>query len=147
MKEKAGSTKRSASLMCPPGRGRYAIISPRAIYKDRSASTGGVRDGVLTIPRILGTHHDAVANRADGDVTEQETNRPALLQRRCRTQEQTSTDDTCVMAYVGHISGHSAPVRYSPPILKSGKTCDQLPMTQKTSGGTYLIIAMCLFLS
>lgn len=29
MNEKAGSTNRSANLICPPGMGKYAIISPR----------------------------------------------------------------------------------------------------------------------
>ena len=39
-------------------------------------------------------YHDTVADRADSDVTEQETNGTSFGQGRRGTQEQTSTDDT-----------------------------------------------------
>lgn len=33
--DNAGSTNRSASLMCPPGRGKYAIISPNETMTEK----------------------------------------------------------------------------------------------------------------
>lgn len=52
VKEKAGSTKRSASLMCPPGMGKKATISPKEIYvAQRTQEIAQLKDimGVDTI--------------------------------------------------------------------------------------------------
>ena len=117
--ENAGSTKRSASLMWPPGSGRYATISPREIYGGR------VRAEVRRVGTAC-THHDAVANRSNGRVTEQETDGASALQGGSGTQEQTSTDDT-----TDTTSGNG----------EHGENVDE------EDEGTYLIMAICLFLS
>ena len=40
-------------------------------------------------------HHHRVADRADDTIPEEETDRTTVCQRGGRTQEQTSTDNTC----------------------------------------------------
>ena len=104
--------------MWPPGNGRYATISPSEICGGRVRADGKGAGAVRT-------HHDAIANRSNGRVTEQEADGASALQRGRGTQEQAGTDDTTDTAW------------------GNGEGVVDVDDDEET----YLIMAICLFLS
>lgn len=79
--DNAESTKRSARRMCPPGRGRYAIISPRDLYEsiEFREGQGSSSSGF--------THHDTITYCSNQKVTQKQAYRSAFLQRISRSEK------------------------------------------------------------